>query len=172
MFLIWLVNWIRLKDKLNNESFNLEQNLKMLNGWRQWMQMVSQVKNMKHKILILFPLFHVYKFTSCCYYINIMSKRHLCKKGLIYFTVCSHRSSLRKTREGTWAGQWAGNRKTRGALLIGLLYMTYSACFLIQPRTTWTGVLLIVFRALSHQWLIRKMSSQSCLQASLKKYLN
>jgi hypothetical protein len=50
-------------------------------------------------------------------------------------------------------------------LLTGLLPMAYSACFLIEPRTTRSGMAPDTMGwVLPHQPLIKKIPPQACLQ--------
>lgn len=55
-------------------------------------------------------------------------------------------------------------RGHRWVLLTGLLYMTYSSCFLNEPRSFTTHT---VGWAFSHQLLIKKSDLQACLEPDL-----
>jgi hypothetical protein len=87
-------------------------------------------------------------------------KYKLERKGLIQLTLPYHCSLSKEVRTGTQAGTWRQELMQRPwrVLLTGLLLMTCSTCFLIEPRTTCLGVAPpTVGWALHHLSLVKKM---------------
>ena len=69
---------------------------------------------------------------------------NLGRKDLFQLILPGNNTSLREVREGTQVGQEPGGRSWwwghERVLLIGLLPIACSAWFLIDPRSTWTGM--------------------------------
>jgi hypothetical protein len=70
------------------------------------------------------------------------------QKGLFGLHIPSH-SPLTEIRTGTQQGQEPGGRSCGGLLLTGLLPIACPACYLIEPRTTSSGM---VPSAMSQGW--------------------
>jgi hypothetical protein len=79
-------------------------------------------------------------------------KNKLEKKEFIWLILPHCRTSLKEVRTGT-------QTEAHGRMLLtGLLFMTFSFCFLIQPKTTSQGMAKPTLgRTLPHQSLIEKM---------------
>lgn len=76
------------------------------------------------------------------------------RKGFAWLMISHHCSSSKDFREGTQTG-------LGGVLLTGLLLMAFSACFLIEPRTTSLRAALpplTMSWALPYQLVIKKTS--------------
>jgi hypothetical protein len=72
------------------------------------------------------------------------NQSNLGRNGFIWLTLLHHCSSQKEVRTGTQAGKKRGDRSWcwdhAWMLVTGLLIMTCSACFLIEPRTTSPGI--------------------------------
>jgi hypothetical protein len=94
--------------------------------------------------------FFFFFFKSCCLKISVAVMKHprpkskLTRKGFIWLTLLDHSPTMEEVRTGTQAGLEPGGRSWcrghGGALLTGLLPLSCSVCFLIEPRTTSLGM--------------------------------
>jgi hypothetical protein len=84
------------------------------------------------------------------------------EERVVWLTLTYHCAPSKEVRTRAQTGQECRRMKLcrshGGVLLTGLLLMTFSACFLIEPRTTSTRMAPpILSCVLPHQQLIKKM---------------